>query len=150
MSRVWNGDVTFVSHDTTDDGFFQVTAFADSVANQDPFTDFGDVTEYYTSRANSIALPPLDSNEVHALIITFSGESVEDPLTEEYPAYQPSAQSDSGSPSTGYHFHADTVFVVMGMNGLNQDNLALSFKAPTVENEASVRARWVGITLTFP
>ena len=148
MGSTWKGDVTFVAHDTTDDGF-QVTAFADSVANQSPFTDHGDASREYDGRGG-LYLPPIGSDQVHALILTFGGDGAEDPVTEEYPPYQPAAQSDGGTATTGYLFNDDTVFVVMGMTGLNPDNMSIGFKEQSGASQASVRARWVGSTITLP
>ena len=150
MSSAWNGDVTFVAHDTTDIGF-QVTAFADAVEEQRPFTDYGDVSKVYEGRGG-IILPTLESNEVNALIVTFGGKGAVDTVTEEWAPYTPAAQSDGGTYNTGYRFHEDTVFVLMGTNGLNPDNLSVGFNDPpsTGDGEASIRARWVGFTLILP
>jgi hypothetical protein len=150
MGSTWNGEVTFIAHDTTDVGF-QVTSFADSVERDRPFTDYGDVTKIYNGRGG-LALPLFESNEVNALIVTFGGNGAVDTVTEEWAPFTPAAQSDGGTYNTGYRFHEDTVFVVMGMNGLNPDNLAVGFYDPpnTAEGEASVRARWLGFTLILP
>ena len=148
MPSTWNGDVTFVAHDVTDEGF-QVTSFADSIENARPFTEYGDYFAEYEGRGG-LALPILTTSELNGLIMAFGGDGAADPLDEARPPYQPTAQSDSGAFGTGYTFTADSVFVLMGAHGLNQDGLPMSFAKLPATEAASVRARWVGFTFTFP